>query len=347
MRFISRISGQTTRIRYIDIMKGITILLVMVGHYFNNRLVSTFIWSFHMPLFLFISGYFFRDLPIRQRIHKAFVSILMPYWITIFAMSVLEGIYFLIQNHLGFGSVSVLRMVAKRIFSGFFVFASDFGVPFKPEHIPTVYALWFLGALFVGEIYLALLLKLKNVYLRLIILLYAVFFSKWLITWTFIPLGLHYGTVFAAWLYVGYLYRNDPRFIITPAAEKILIVLWFLIALFEYKADYRFDINQFLYSFYGFELLSAFGGILFIKRISQWMERFSPFLTNFFAYIGSKTIWILCVHATDQALLSHFIHSIPVSTRVLIPCRFLLDLVLALLLNWGWRGIRMHLRNNS
>lgn len=158
-------------------------------------------------------------------------------------MSVLEGIYFLIQDHLGFESVSVLRMVAKRIFSGFFVFASDFGVPFKPESIPTVYALWFLGALFVGEIYLALLLKLKNVYLRLIILLYAVFFSKWLITWTFIPLGLHYGTVFAAWLYVGYLYRNDPRFIITPAAEKILIVLWFLIALFEYKADYRFDIN--------------------------------------------------------------------------------------------------------
>lgn len=77
-RFISRMSGQTTRIRYIDIMKGITILLVMVGHYFNNRLVSTFIWSFHMPLFLFISGYFFRDLPFRQRLHKASVSILLP-----------------------------------------------------------------------------------------------------------------------------------------------------------------------------------------------------------------------------------------------------------------------------
>lgn len=71
-------SGQTTRIRYIDIMKGITILLVMVGHYFSNRLVSTFIWSFHMPLFLFISGYFFRDLPFRQRLHKASVSILLP-----------------------------------------------------------------------------------------------------------------------------------------------------------------------------------------------------------------------------------------------------------------------------
>lgn len=123
--------------------------------------------------------------------------------------------------------------------------------------------------------------------------------------------------------------------------------MWFLIALFEYKADYRFDINQFLYSFYGFELLSAFGGILFVKWISQWIERFSPFLTNFFAYIGSKTIWILCVHATDQALLSHFIHSIPVSTRVLIPYRFLLDLVLALLLNRGWQSVRMRLQNNS
>ena len=56
---------------YIDTLKGITILLVIIGHiadgylraniFTENRNVLHFtyniIYSFHMPLFLFISGY--------------------------------------------------------------------------------------------------------------------------------------------------------------------------------------------------------------------------------------------------------------------------------------------------
>lgn len=45
------------RIEYIDIAKGIGILLVIAGHLFAYRgPISRWIFSFHMPLFFILSG---------------------------------------------------------------------------------------------------------------------------------------------------------------------------------------------------------------------------------------------------------------------------------------------------
>ena len=49
------------RIEYLDIAKGVGILLVVLGHN-DFEVISLFvqrlIYSFHMPLFFFLSGYF-------------------------------------------------------------------------------------------------------------------------------------------------------------------------------------------------------------------------------------------------------------------------------------------------
>ena len=52
------------REKYIDVAKGFGILLVVYGHVISNcdlrpdlTLIQKFIYSFHMPLFFFISGY--------------------------------------------------------------------------------------------------------------------------------------------------------------------------------------------------------------------------------------------------------------------------------------------------
>ena len=50
------------RINYIDLAKGIAILCVIIGHTFSaydqGNILVQFIYSFHMPLFFILSGWF-------------------------------------------------------------------------------------------------------------------------------------------------------------------------------------------------------------------------------------------------------------------------------------------------
>ena len=54
------------RNRKIDVLKGIAIILVVLGHvivgyydtlYYQTNLIFKICYSFHMPLFIYISGY--------------------------------------------------------------------------------------------------------------------------------------------------------------------------------------------------------------------------------------------------------------------------------------------------
>lgn len=55
--------GSDTRVRWVDSLKGILILLVVVGHFllkveghYAIETVYRLIYAFHMPLFVFVSG---------------------------------------------------------------------------------------------------------------------------------------------------------------------------------------------------------------------------------------------------------------------------------------------------
>ena len=47
------------RLAWIDALKGFGILLVVFAHYMLPQALDTYIFSFHMPLFFFVSGFLF------------------------------------------------------------------------------------------------------------------------------------------------------------------------------------------------------------------------------------------------------------------------------------------------
>ncbi len=47
------------RINYIDIARGIAIILMILGHIVPPGTIRKIIFSFHMPLFVIVIGYFF------------------------------------------------------------------------------------------------------------------------------------------------------------------------------------------------------------------------------------------------------------------------------------------------
>ena len=58
------------RIDWADISKGIGILLVVFAHLQIPGIVLKFVFSFHMPLFVLISGYFFKPEKLSANIKK-------------------------------------------------------------------------------------------------------------------------------------------------------------------------------------------------------------------------------------------------------------------------------------
>lgn len=72
-------SSSPNRLEYIDIAKGIAILLVIVGHTFTIwKIKVNWIFSFHMPLFFILSGFFFKENK-KTEYKKLFSSLIIPY----------------------------------------------------------------------------------------------------------------------------------------------------------------------------------------------------------------------------------------------------------------------------
>ncbi len=73
----------TNRISYLDIAKGIGIIFVVVGHHLSGiPALTTWIYSFHMPLFFIISGFLLSErktIDIKRFIKKKANSLLYPY----------------------------------------------------------------------------------------------------------------------------------------------------------------------------------------------------------------------------------------------------------------------------
>ena len=66
------------RIKWIDQLKGFTIFLVVYAH--NFPLLEQYIYTFHMPLFLMISGFFISSSTNFLVIKKRFTGIMLPYY---------------------------------------------------------------------------------------------------------------------------------------------------------------------------------------------------------------------------------------------------------------------------
>lgn len=99
-------------------------------NYYFLQTVLCFIYYFHMPLFVFISGYFSKN--VEKRRNRAFEDLLIPYFITQFLWLIYQGIF----NH----SFDVIKNV------------------FYPQ-----FSLWYLLALFIWRLLLPDLLKIRGI----------------------------------------------------------------------------------------------------------------------------------------------------------------------------------------
>ena len=49
------------RLSWLDVLKGIGIILVVMGHIYSNSIIFNWLYSFHMPLFFFAAGCVYKN----------------------------------------------------------------------------------------------------------------------------------------------------------------------------------------------------------------------------------------------------------------------------------------------
>ncbi len=68
------------RIVWVDMLKGVAILAVMIGHVVPYTYIGEFVYSFSIPLFIFVSGYLFKRYnSFKEFLTHKFKSLLIPY----------------------------------------------------------------------------------------------------------------------------------------------------------------------------------------------------------------------------------------------------------------------------
>ncbi len=205
---ISRNGDGQKKDRAIDILKGIAIIAVIFGHITSP--VGSFIFSWHMPLFFFISGFFIKtDESIKIFLIKNFKRILIYF----FAFAVLGFLVTYFRNIFqGREHESILQG-----FTGIFYWM-DMG------HLNNYgFVLWFLPALFWGKFINFILLKyLKS---RVIIgVIITSIFSLIVSTQIKLPFALDIGILASLWIYIGYIFYNYLRIPVLKYWHYVLIV---------------------------------------------------------------------------------------------------------------------------
>lgn len=141
-------SGRTVRLPYMDVAKGMGILCVIIGH-MGNETINCIIFSFHMPLFFLISGYFLSNrLTPKEVYRKRFKQLIKPYIYTCIAVVSIIGIKNLLNFFLGKETgKTVIKDIIKWGYASFYGAGTFHESPIK---VIPIGAIWFLLAMIWG-----------------------------------------------------------------------------------------------------------------------------------------------------------------------------------------------------
>lgn len=304
------------RLDAFDILKGIGILLMIVGHSTGSfASLRNFIFSFHMPLFFLVAGYFFRPLPVWTGIRKNFRRLYVPYLFTalLLALHMMIVAYCHDQDVWG---VFLTRLRATLLGSG---------APRVLGMKPAIGAIWFLAAMFWSLLWLNLAFRTRFPWLVCLLLAALSFYLRGIV---FLPQSIQPACSATLFLYVGYEVRRHAlleragRLTVSglrqvfcpplcnplsasagtreaiPAASRpwllaaVCGVLW-ATALSLGRLEMSFDYYRLWY----FDMLAAVAAVWLVYQVSCWIDtsRFS-LPKRVLCFFGRYSLVVLCFH---------------------------------------------------
>lgn len=263
-----------------DIMKGFGILLVILGHWGGiNKYLYNFIFSFHMPLFFILAGFFYKPKDTKNSLSKDFKRLVIPYIFTCSLILLYQlALFFHNQNH---------APLQHYLVASFWGNGSINHSSLYFAKTPSIGAIWFLLALFWSKNIYNIIPK-NNKYLYGIVLILSItatILDRYVANLPFAILpGISALVFFAAGSYAKQNYVSWKWLLLG-------IPIWIYCIAFS-----GMSIVRCYYNCYPLDVIGGITGTCAVYLLSKTTYSFGTLISCAFTWLGKNSLAILCFH---------------------------------------------------
>lgn len=308
---------------WIDVLKGMGILLVVLGHSIKpDGLMATAIFSFHMPLFFFISGYLFNVSKYLDNEYKlithSFQRLIVPYFL-VGVISYLWGVVFFHWTN----PIPILES---------FIYSTGNIISQFPALGP-IGPLWFLTCLFCARILFYTICKLTKTWdiaYQCALIIFVTGIGIVVGQYIRLPWSFDIALAMQVVMFVGYYFH---KYNIIERMNWRWIIPFILIWVYDIHMG-GISINNRQYYNYFLSISGAVIGTLIWALISIYSFHNDTVIRRFLSYCGRGSLIILAFHTMDTGFF-HFDFLLPgvygwisVSAVVLFAARVIFSLLI-------------------
>lgn len=286
--FINK-SVESDRVKYWDVAKGITIILMILGHVSIPEYLRRIIFSFHMPLFIIANGYFIKSYDIKRTFTRSIKSLLYPYCIT----CIISAVIFAVIGNNGNFCMPLFMHKIKAMLGGMSKISTKF------QGFDSVCVVWFVCSLFITRNLYVVLMNIVGKYSKTIII-----GTVALVTFLGYILGQYYA--FLPWSFDVALV-SVPFIMFGDWLRKKQIIeknyFWTLIlpgAIWVYflKMGIHIELATRYYPCGIFSFIEAIAGSLVVISVSKMITKWKGGV-KLISWIGKNSILILAIHCLE------------------------------------------------
>lgn len=283
------------RNNHLDIMKGLGIIFVIIGHSTSGAICSL-IHSVHMPLFFFIAGFFFKKREFFEFSKRNVKSLLLPYVYTcVIALLIALGIDCFCSKN----------FFHEKLFACIWGCGFDYYAPYLNMKFFNVGPIWFLLALLEAKFILWIFLKFRiDEAIRSVIVLLLAILANGIGSYLKLPFSLLAAFGALGFVYVGYLIASYKD-ISLPFIKKnyaIFAIVWFYCIAFS-----ALDVNFGIYgALYIFDCIGALGGCVSLYVLVKNFARDDDaniMVWRMLTWLGKYSLIALCVHSIEYVFV--------------------------------------------
>lgn len=274
-----------------DIAKGIAIISIVLGHSLPESIAKNILYSFHVPLFFFISGYFQNSTNVGKITIKRLRQLSIPYLVTVLCMAVFSMFLNLENYNIEEHIVNLCNIFISSIYAA--------GVDVvSPFFVSQIGAIWFLPALTLSSICFAWVTKESN--RRTLVIICCALICYWLSKEFWLPLSILAIPFCTIFMLIGYWVRRNSvldgfmRF----KNKKILYLIPTVIWIFGVLKGGLVLVTNNSYPNLFWNLVEIISGIICMIVLSCMIKNV-PVLGSFMCGIGKNTLTIICIYAVD------------------------------------------------